>query len=123
MPINNRASETPAQADPNEYEYLCEDGTRRAVTDKACTWAQRPWQGYMGNSDVKTRLTRLQNRIAEFYENGKQSSNKEAAAQLWINEKNLIVKKETPVLPGDHLKRAQYKDVIERGSPLEPNIR
>lgn len=68
----------------------------------------------MGNSDVKTRLTRLQNRIEEFYENGKKSSNKEAAAQLWINEKNLVVKKKEDVSPGDHLTRAQYKDVIER---------
>lgn len=80
-------------------------------------------QGYMANSDVKTRLTRLQQRIEEFYENGKKSSNKAAAPQLWINEKNLVVRKENPILPGEHLTQAKYKDVIERGSPIESNIR
>lgn len=123
LPINDKASKTQPQANPNDYEYLCEDGTRRAVSDKACTWAQRPWQGYMGNSDVKTRLTRLQNRIEEFYEDGKKSGNKEAATKLWINENNLVVKKDKDVLPGDHLTRAQYIDVIERWIPLESNIR
>lgn len=77
----------------------------------------------MANSDVKTRLTRLQQRIEEFYENGKKSTNSAAAAQLWINEKNLVVRKENPILPGEHLTRAQYKDVIERGRPIESNIR
>lgn len=77
----------------------------------------------MANSDVKTRLTRLQQRIEEFYENGKKSVNKAAAAQLWINEKNLVVHKEHPILPGEHLTRAQYKDVIERGGAIEANIR
>lgn len=111
------------QANPNEYEYLCEDGTRRAVSDTACSWAQRPWQGYMGNADVKTRLSRLQNHIKEFYEEGKKSSNKAAAANLWINQKNLVVDKKEPVLPDDHLTRAQYKDVIERDGPTEQQIR
>lgn len=123
MPINNRPSLTQAQANPDDYEYLCEDGTRRAVTDKACSWAQRPWQGFMSNADVKTRLTRLQGRIKEFYEEGKKLSNKADAAKLWINEKNLIVDKKEQVLPGDHLTQAQYKDVIEREGPTEQKIR
>lgn len=123
MPINNKPSQTVAQANPNDYEYLCEDGSRRPVTGAACTWAQRPWQGYMGNSDVNTRLTRLQDRINEFYNDGKKSSDKESAAQLWINDKNLVVKKESQVLPGDHLVRAQYKDVIERDGTMQQKIK
>lgn len=114
---------TEAQANPDDYEYLCEDGSRRPVTGQACTWAQRPWQGYMGNADINTRLTRLQDRINEFYNEGKTSSNKEAAAKLWINEKNLVVKKEQQTLPGDHLIKAQYKDVIERDGSTETKIR
>lgn len=77
----------------------------------------------MSNSDIKTRLTRLQDRISEFYNNGKKSNNKEAAAKLWINEKNVVIKKEEQVLPGDHLVRAQYKDVIERDGSTEQKIR
>lgn len=116
-------SKIAAQANPDDYAYLCEDGSRKPVTGTACTWAQRPWQGYMGNSDVNTRLSRLQDRINEFYTNGKKSSDKEAAAKLWISEKNLVVKKQTQVLPGDHLVRAQYKDVIERDGTMEHKIR
>lgn len=77
----------------------------------------------MGNVDLKTRLLRLQNRITEFYENGKKSNNKEAAAKLWINAKNLVVKKEKETSPGEHLIRAHYKDVIEREGPIEQKIR
>lgn len=116
-------SKTQAQSNPDDYEYLCEDGSRRAVTDSACTWAQRPWQGYMGNADIKTRLTQLQNRINEFYENGKQTAYKDVAPKLWINVKNVVVKKENQVLPGDHLIRAQYKDVIERDGSTDQKIR
>lgn len=123
MPINNKVSMTEAQANPDDYEYLCEDGSRRPVSGQACTWAQRPWQGYMGNADVNTRLTRLQDRINEFYNEGKTSSNKEFAAKLWINEKNLVVKKEKQTLPGEHLVKAQYKDVIERDGSHETKIR
>lgn len=77
----------------------------------------------MGNTNVKTSLERLQKRIEEFYEEGKRSMNKDAAADLWINEHNVVVKKDKPVLPGDHLTRAQYKDVIERKGTTEQQIR
>ncbi|XP_031622773.1 transferrin [Contarinia nasturtii] len=126
LPINNQNqnSQTEPQANPNDYEYLCEDGTRRAVTDKPCSWAARPWQGYMSNSDItSTSLSRLQDRIKEFYEEGKKSSDKMAASKLWINEKNVVVTKQELVLPGNHLSRAQYKDVIEREGPTEQKIR
>lgn len=77
----------------------------------------------MGNADVKTRLSRLQNRIQDFYEEGKKSSDKTTASKLWINEKNVVVSKEEPVLPGDYLPRTQYRDVIEREGPTEQKIR
>lgn len=102
---------------------MCEDGTRRALTTTPCSWAARPWQGYMANTEVNTRLSRLQTRIQEFYEEGKISSDKELAQKLWFNEKNVVVAKKEKVLPGDHLSRAQYKDVIEREGPTEQKIR
>jgi len=123
LPINNKVSQAEAQANPDDYEYLCEDGTRKPITGPACTWAQRPWQGYMSNADVSGRVSRLQDRINEFYNEGKKSNNKEAAAKLWINEKNLVVKKNVQVYPGQHLLNAQYKDVIERDGTTEQKIR
>lgn len=123
LPINNRVSTTEAEASPDDIEYLCEDGTRRPVTGTPCTWAQRPWQGYMGNADVNTRLATLQRRISEFYEAAKTSSNKAAAAKLWIDDKHVVVSKAQQTLPGEHLTRAQYKDVIERDGSTQTKIR
>lgn len=43
------------KADPADYRYLCPDGTKVALDDdkaKPCTWAARPWQGYMTNGGV-----------------------------------------------------------------------
>jgi hypothetical protein len=47
---------TAAEANPEDYAYLCEDGSQKPVTGKACSWAQRPWQGYMGNGDITRRV-------------------------------------------------------------------
>lgn len=57
LPIGHATeSNTEAQANPNDYEYLCEDGTKVPITEKACTWAQRPWQAYMGNGDITNKV-------------------------------------------------------------------
>lgn len=122
MPINNVVPVTEPQANPDDYEYLCEDGSRRPLTGPACSWAQRPWQGYMSNGDVSTRLAALQQRIVDFYEAGK-SADKTKAAKLWITDKLTVVHKEKQTLPGEHLTRAQYKDVIERDGSFEKKIR
>lgn len=79
--------------------------------------------GFMGNGDIRTRLNRLQDRISEFYNDGKKSNDKQKASKLWINEKNVVVKKKNHALPGDHLVRAQYKDVIERDGSSDQKIR
>lgn len=36
------------------------------------------------------------------------------AKQMLVDEKNTVVAKEEPILPGDHLSKAKYTDVIER---------
>jgi len=126
LAINGQIPITEAAADPNNYEYLCEDGSRRPVTGPPCSWAQRPWQGYMGNADLNSRLVRLQHRIEEFYEKAKlldEKTKKEEATKLWISDKNLVVSKKDHALPGEHLIKAQYKDVIEREGTTEQKIR
>lgn len=123
LPINGQPSLMQPQANPEDYEYLCEDGSRRPVTGPACSWAQRPWQGYMSNGDVNTRVSALQHRIQEFYEAGKLSNDRVATKRLWINETNLVVNKTEQVSPHTHLTDAKYKDVIERDGTMEQKIR
>lgn len=123
MPIANNPPKTEAEANPEDYEYLCEDGSRRPINGPACSWAQRPWQGYMGNADLNTGLTPLQDQISTFYNNGKRSEDKKAAADMWIKDSNTVVKKEQQVFPGEHLTRAQYKEVIERDGSIQQKIR
>ncbi|XP_058445332.1 transferrin [Malaya genurostris] len=107
----------------NDFVYLCENGTTRPITGPACSWAQRPWQAYMGNGDINSRFQRLQKRLQQFYEDAKNSANAAEAAKMWVDRKNVLVDREVPVLPGDHLNRAQYKDVIERDGPFEYKIK
>lgn len=80
----------------------------------------------MGNSDLNNRYERLKHRIEEFYEKAKlldPKTKEEEASKLWISDKTLIVSKKQHTLPGEHLVRAQYKDVIERDGTTEQKIR
>ncbi|XP_017492396.1 PREDICTED: transferrin-like, partial [Rhagoletis zephyria] len=106
-----------AEGDPSEFEYLCEDGSRRPVTGPACSWAQRPWTGYISNADSvngEQKLYNLQNRLEKFFENGLHAENKLAAEHLLINENAVYHSKPEAVEPKVYLERAGYKDVIER---------
>ncbi|XP_036318323.1 transferrin-like [Rhagoletis pomonella] len=106
-----------AEGDPSEFEYLCEDGSRRPVTGPACSWAQRPWTGYISNADSvngEQKLHNLQNRLEKFFENGLHAENKLAAEHLLINENAVYHSKPEAVEPKVYLERAGYKDVIER---------
>nr|AAL58078.1 transferrin precursor [Aedes aegypti] len=106
-----------------DYVYLCEDGSTRPITGPACSWAQRPWQGYMGNGDINSRFQRLQQRLQQFYQDAKNSADTDKALKMWVDRKNVLVDREVPVQPGDHLNRAQYKDVIERDGPFQNKIK
>ncbi|XP_059223773.1 transferrin-like [Stomoxys calcitrans] len=111
-----------AEGNAADFEYLCEDGSRRPVTGPACSWAQRPWTGYISNTDsVKgdEKLHNLQNRLQKFFENGLHAQNKVAASHLLINENAVYHSKPQAVDPKEYLEKAGYKDVIERdGSAL-----
>lgn len=77
----------------------------------------------MSNADINLRLKKLQNRIGTFYDDGKKSANKDGAKKMAIEDKYTVVAKETPILPGDHLIKASYKDVIERDGSTSQKIR
>ncbi|XP_013098975.2 transferrin-like [Stomoxys calcitrans] len=106
-----------AEGDPSDFEYLCEDGSRRPITGPACSWAQRPWSGYISNTESvkgEEKLHNLQNRLEKFFENGLHAENKEAAIHLLIRGDAAYFKKPEAVGPQAYLEKAGYKDVIER---------
>lgn len=130
LPVGGNAPTTNASANPADYEYLCDDGSRRPVAgpEPPCTWAQRPWQAYMGNADVRPRAEPLQRKIAAFYTEaqtaaGQNPELKRQAARMWIDERNVVVPKAEHSLPGAHLEAAQYRDVIERNGNAQLKIR
>ncbi|XP_061398563.1 uncharacterized protein LOC133334286 [Musca vetustissima] len=106
-----------AEGDSANFEYLCEDGTRRPITGPACSWAQRPWTGYISNTDAvqgEQKFHNLQKRLEKFFENGLHAENKEAASHLLINQNAVYHSKPKAVDPKEYLEKAGYKDVIER---------
>ncbi|KAH8416768.1 hypothetical protein KR222_003699, partial [Zaprionus bogoriensis] len=106
-----------AEGNPDEFEYLCEDGTRRPITGPACSWAQRPWIGYISNEQAvhgPEKLHQLQSRLERFFTNGLNAANKDAAAHLLIQPNAYYHSKPEAIDPKVYLERAGYKDVIER---------
>lgn len=106
----------PTQEDPTNYRYFCPDGTKVPIdaTTKPCTWAARPWQGYMTNGQVKN-VNGVQKELTELGALGEKEK-----AQWWkhimlLDDKTLAVTA-PPVNPNDHLVNAKYLDVIERNS-------
>uniref|UniRef100_A0A0C9RQZ4 Transferrin n=1 Tax=Fopius arisanus TaxID=64838 RepID=A0A0C9RQZ4_9HYME len=115
LPVG-RGSKTTATKDPSDYRYFCPDGTKvpiDAVT-KPCTWAARPWQGYMTNGKVKN-IDGIQKELTELGEVGEKENANWWKHILLLDEKTLAVKT-APVAPEEHLTNAKYLDVIERNS-------
>lgn len=105
----------PTSENPADFRYFCPDGSKVPIDadTKPCTWAARPWQGYMTNGDknaeaVQRELTQL----GQLGENEKADWWKDL---MLLNEKTLAVAAQ-PVSPEEHLLSAKYMDVIERNS-------
>jgi hypothetical protein len=77
----------------------------------------------MGNGDIKQRYKKLQERLQRFYAQSLLSNNDGAKKKMWVDAKYQLVDREMPILPGDHLIKAQYKDVIERDGTMETKIK
>lgn len=60
-----------AEQSPDGFSYLCVDGTKVPVREKACSWAARPWQGILAHHDVLAQLTPLREKIKQLAEAGK----------------------------------------------------
>lgn len=111
-------------SDAENYEYMCEDGTRTPITDQnPCSWAQRPWQGYMSNADTVSRKSDIQGYLAEYFEQGKTRLTKDEAGHLFIKDTLTTYNNPEVIYPGTHLFKAKYKDVIERDGTEQGVIR
>lgn len=79
----------------------------------------------MSNSDNNDGLKfqKLQENIQLFFDDGKTIGNNALAAKLWIKPENVVISKSAPIFPGEHLTKAQYKDVIERDGTEQTKIK
>ncbi|XP_058797852.1 transferrin [Phymastichus coffea] len=114
----------PLKVKASDYRYFCPDGTKVPIDEKTqpCTWAARPWQGYMSNGGVAD-IDAVQRELTQL---GKLGEEKKAGwwkNLLLLSEETLSVAT-SPIDPDQHLKVAKYLDVIERnfGAP-ERNAR
>lgn len=111
-------------SDAENYEYMCEDGTRTPITDQnPCSWAQRPWQGYMSNADTVAQKSVIQGYLSEYFDKGKTLLTKEESGHLFIKDTLTTYNNPEVIYPGTHLFKAKYKDVIERDGTEQGVIR
>lgn len=105
-----------------DYRYLCEDGTTRAVADGVapCSWAQRPWPVLLANGDISgarvPELQELTQRLDRFYtgpSSGASEADRADATKLRVSANTPLASRE-PVSPRDYLQKANYVEVIER---------
>ncbi|CAH2084957.1 unnamed protein product [Euphydryas editha] len=109
---------------PDEFAYLCVDGSKVPVREKACSWAARPWQGLLGHNDVLAKLSPLREKIKQLADAGASSNPNWFTKVLGLSDKIHHVADNIPIKPVDYLKKANYTEVIERGhGPPEPVVR
>nr|AXA98484.1 Transferrin [Nilaparvata lugens] len=113
---NNPATTTDVKAE--DYAYLCPDGSKKPLTGPSpCTWAARPWQGYMANTEItgaKSELIKLKEDITKLNDLGESNHADWISTVLHLNEKTLAVNNKGPYSPKQYLEKAKYYDVIER---------
>ncbi|RZF45067.1 hypothetical protein LSTR_LSTR002028 [Laodelphax striatellus] len=108
----NPATTTDVKAE--DYAYLCQDGSKKPLTGPPCTWAARPWQGYMANTEINSELTKLKEDITKLNNLGETNHADWISTVLALNEKTLAVDNNGPYSPKQYLEKAKYYDVMER---------
>ncbi|XP_076250329.1 transferrin 1 [Rhynchophorus ferrugineus] len=110
----------PTNEDPSQFAYLCPDGTKVPVTETPCTWAARPWQGYMTNAAVAKSVDDLRRKIENLSSVGTKNHAPWLQKILELNDKT-APKENKIISPKDYLDKANYTDVIERdyGPPFK----
>ncbi|GBP00857.1 Transferrin [Eumeta japonica] len=115
---------SPSNENPDEFRYLCTDGSKVPIRDKPCTWAARPWQGLLGHQDVLAKLTPLREKIKQLADAGASTKPEWFTSVLGLTKKTHHVADNISIKPVDYLKKANYTEVIERGhGPPEHVVR
>ncbi|XP_028179511.1 transferrin [Ostrinia furnacalis] len=123
LPVGTIPANTSSE-NPDEFAYLCADGSKVPVRNKACSWAARPWQGLLGHNDVLAKLSPLREKIKQLADSGAATKPEWFTNVLGLSEKIHHVADNIPIKPADYLKKANYTEVIERGhGPPEPVVR
>ncbi|XP_022906419.1 transferrin [Onthophagus taurus] len=112
LPVGNSPA-VPTNEHPEDYAYLCPDGTRVPIDKTPCRWAARPWQGYMGNADVVKTVEELRRKIENLDTEGHKAHAGWLEKVLEISDKN-VAKPNKVITPGDYLDKGNYTDVVER---------
>ncbi|EFN84813.1 Transferrin [Harpegnathos saltator] len=107
----------PTSENPADFRYFCSDGSKVPIDadTKPCTWAARPWQGYMTNGDDANNVQAIQKELTQLGQLGENEKADWWKDLMLLDEKTLAVAA-PPVSPEEHLKSAKYMDVIERNS-------
>ncbi|CAG4929226.1 unnamed protein product [Colias eurytheme] len=109
---------------PDDFAYLCSDGSKVPIREKPCSWAARPWQGLLGHHDVLAKLSPLREKIKQLADAGASTKPDWFTNVLGLSEKIHHVADNIPIRPVDYLQKANYTEVIERGhGPPEPVVR
>ncbi|XP_066992052.2 transferrin [Anabrus simplex] len=101
-----------------DYAYLCPDGSKKPITERPCRWAARPWQGFLANADLSSDINELNDLRSQITEVSKQGEDKwlEDVLMQLKQKETLVDYPNPPLAPLDYLNKANYTDVIERGS-------
>ncbi|XP_071625718.1 transferrin 1 [Temnothorax longispinosus] len=107
----------PTSENPSDFRYFCPDGSKVPIDaeTKPCTWAARPWQGYMTNGAISNNAEAIQRELTQLGQIGENEKADWWEDLLLLSDKTLAVAA-PPVSPEEHLKSAKYMDVIERNS-------
>uniref|UniRef100_A0A8D8XPF4 Transferrin n=1 Tax=Cacopsylla melanoneura TaxID=428564 RepID=A0A8D8XPF4_9HEMI len=113
-----------AKAPKEQYSFLCPDGKTVPLTETPCTWAARPWPGFVANNGIETNtqdLTQLRNYISELNKLGESSGADWLTHVLGIDGNTTAVDNKETQTPKQYLVKANYEDVIGRVvKPIKP---
>ncbi|XP_077287227.1 transferrin 1 [Arctopsyche grandis] len=115
---------TTTNENPDDYSYLCADGSKMSVKEKPCAWAARPWQGMLAHQDLLDNVDPLRNKLRELGEIGKNKNSTWFYNVLTMSEYIHYLYDNTPITPNNYLDKSNYTIVIERGhGEPEPVVR
>ncbi|XP_055389924.1 transferrin-like [Condylostylus longicornis] len=96
----------------NEYEYFCEDGTRKPVNSSGCSLYKRPYRAYISNADIvnnKDLLNYLQTNLTRFFKNGLVNANVNVGKNLLIDNGMVLYQKyDDDVTPNEYISDFRY---------------